>query len=363
MATFFETNAQKINQWSRTRRNGAKPSGVVVLHTAESATDFLGPDPGAENVARYFATTNRYASYHHLSDADSSIQLAPWSAETWHDTGTNNHSVGISAAIQCKDWKALGARGELIVKRMAAGAASYAKWLKANRGITIPASKITRAQARAKVPGFLGHGTSDPGRRSDPGADFDWDLFFREFTRLMSGAVEPVSSKPSKPAAKPSVGGGSVVDWLAAKGRDSSYAARARLAAQYGIKGYKGTAAQNTALLAKLKGGAPAPAPAAKPKPKPAPAPSGKTVEQMAAEVIAGKHGNGHDVRRKSLGISAAEYAKVREAVNGGSKSIADMATEILQGKHGNGHPNRQKSLGVNNATYAKVRAEVNRRA
>jgi hypothetical protein len=46
-------------------------------------------------------------------------------------------------------------------------------------------------------------------------------------------------------------------------------------------------------------------------KPKPT-----KTVSQMADEIIAGKHGNGHENRRKSLGISASEYAKVRAEVN-----------------------------------------------
>lgn len=172
--------------------------------------------------------------------------------------------------------------------------------------------------------------------------------------------VKPVGSTKPSTSATPSAGGGSVVDWLNARKRDSSYAARAKLAAQYGISGYKGTAAQNTALLAKLKAGAPAvkPAPA---KPKPA----GKTVAQMAAEVRAGKHGNGHDVRRKSLGVSAAVYEQVRAAVNGkaAGKSISQMATEVIQGKHGNGHPARQKSLGVNAATYAKVRAAVNKRA
>jgi len=167
--------------------------------------------------------------------------------------------------------------------------------------------------------------------------------------------VKPVgSTKPSAPVVRPSTGGGSVVDWLNARKRDSSYAARAKLAAQYGVKGYSGTAAQNTALLAKLKAGGPA-----------ATKPAGKTVAQMAAEVRAGKHGNGHDVRRKSLGISAAEYAKVRDAVNGkaAGKSVADMAAEVIQGKHGNGHTARQKSLGADNGTYAKVRAAVNKRA
>lgn len=110
--------------------------------------------------------------------------------------------------------------------------------------------------------------------------------------------------------------------------------------------------------------------PAATPKPTPS-APKGKTIAQMATEVIAGKHGNGHDARRKSLGISQAEYAKVRAEVNsraGGStapkgKTVSQMAIEVIAGKHGNGHDARRKSLGISQAEYAKVRAEVNRRA
>ena len=102
-------------------------------------------------------------------------------------------------------------------------------------------------------------------------------------------------------------------------------------------------------------------------KPTPAPKPPKKTISQMAAEVRQGLHGNGHENRRKSLGISAAEYAKVRAEVNKQvvpvvpKKTIRQMAEEVRLGKHGNGHANRQKSLGIDNATYAKVRAEVNR--
>lgn len=98
-----------------------------------------------------------------------------------------------------------------------------------------------------------------------------------------------------------------------------------------------------------------------------------KSISQMATEVINGQHGSGHANRRRSLGVNASTYAKVRAEVNrragggsssgGGGKSISQMATEVIQGKHGNGHANRQRSLGVNNATYAKVRAEVNRRS
>ena len=50
--------------------------------------------------------------------------------------------------------------------------------------------------------------------------------------------------------------------------------------------------------------------------PKPATVPAAKSISQMASEVIAGKHGNGHAARRKSLGVSPAVYEKVRAEVN-----------------------------------------------
>lgn len=104
--------------------------------------------------------------------------------------------------------------------------------------------------------------------------------------------------------------------------------------------------------------------------PKPPSKPKGKSTSQMASEVVAGKHGNGHSARRKSLGISQIEYNKVRAEVNkrasGGvsapGKSISQMATEVIKGNHGSGHANRRKSLGVSQSQYSKVRAEVNKR-
>lgn len=117
--------------------------------------------------------------------------------------------------------------------------------------------------------------------------------------------------------------------------------------------------------------------PVAKPKPEKVQeqkSSKGKSIYQLASEVRAGKHGNGHATRRKSLGVDVATYEKIRAEVNKRSgvkaapskpkgKSVSQMATEVIQGKHGNGHANRQRSLGINAATYAKVRAEVNRRA
>lgn len=97
----------------------------------------------------------------------------------------------------------------------------------------------------------------------------------------------------------------------------------------------------------------------------------GKSIAQMAQEVIDGKHGSGHANRRRSLGISQAQYNKVKNEVNkrlgggssSGGKSVKQMADEIINGKGiPNGHEARRKHFGISKAKYEKVRAEVNRR-
>ncbi|ARJ84769.1 Peptidoglycan L-alanyl-D-glutamate endopeptidase CwlK [Listeria monocytogenes] len=68
------------------------------------------------------------------------------------------------------------------------------------------------------------------------------------------GASASNSSKPSANANTNSLG---LVDYMNLNKLDSSFANRKKLANQYGIKNYNGTATQNTTLLAKLKAGKP----------------------------------------------------------------------------------------------------------
>ncbi|EKL5967107.1 M15 family metallopeptidase [Listeria monocytogenes] len=68
------------------------------------------------------------------------------------------------------------------------------------------------------------------------------------------GASTSNSSKPSASANANSLG---LVDYMNLNKLDSSFANRKKLANQYGIKNYTGTATQNTTLLAKLKAGKP----------------------------------------------------------------------------------------------------------
>jgi N-acetylmuramoyl-L-alanine amidase len=68
--------------------------------------------------------------------------------------------------------------------------------------------------------------------------------------KMRSGA-QPVASKPVVKGDQKTT---SLVDYLKSIGENSSFSNRTKLAAKYGIRGYEGTAAQNTALLKKMRG-------------------------------------------------------------------------------------------------------------
>lgn len=102
------------------------------------------------------------------------------------------------------------------------------------------------------------------------------------------------------------------------------------------------------------RGGATAPA---------TPPTAGKSIWQLADEVMAGVHGSGAD-RERSLG---ANYPAVQAEINrrlgangvpAATKSVEQLADEVIAGAHGTGK-DREKSLG---ARFAEVQAVVNSR-
>jgi hypothetical protein len=210
--TLLDNPNPHLRQYRDPRRE--TPSGVVVIHTAESAPDLTAPDGGAENVAAWISRRTDPGSYHRLCDSDSIVALVPWWFEAWHDaTGTNPHSVGISAATRADQWPSKPqAWRDSCIGRMAFAAADYAHWLQTNHGIDIPARRVTAAQARACVPGFVSHAELDPGRRSDPGAAFPWDQLLATYVWFrspkedtdMALADEQLTVHPSGDRTKPS---------------------------------------------------------------------------------------------------------------------------------------------------------------
>ncbi|WP_373738499.1 N-acetylmuramoyl-L-alanine amidase [Jeotgalibaca porci] len=97
---------------------------------------------------------------------------------------------------------------------------------------------------------------------------------------------------------------------------------------------------------------------------KPASNPVSKTVDQLAQEVIKGLHGTG-EVRQKRLGSQyAAVQARVNQILAPNAKSapkpkpqktVEQLAREVIDGKHGNGDA-RKKSLG---SQYTPVQKRV----
>ena len=75
------------------------------------------------------------------------------------------------------------------------------------------------------------------------------------------------------------------------------------------------------------------------------PSTSGKTLDTLVKETLAGKYGNG-DQRKEALGN---QYEAVMAVINGKAtapkKTVDQLAHEVIQGKHGNGE-DRKKALG-----------------
>jgi hypothetical protein len=199
MATgyYLLDRTNRVLQYTYPRRGGFKPSGTIIVHTAENAMDLSGPDDSAENVAANIANRSDYGSYHRLVDADSIVKLAPFWYETWQDSETNNWAIGISAAVQAARWLDIeSARRDRIYRNLARAAAEAVTWLK-GEGIDVPIKRITGAQARARQPGFCAHGDSGIAR-SDPGRDFDWNLFFY-YVRQELGTATVTAAAPAAP--------------------------------------------------------------------------------------------------------------------------------------------------------------------
>lgn len=193
MGYYLLDRVNTVLQYAYPRRGGSKPSGTIIVHTAECAMDLAGADDSAENCASFIAGRSDYGSYHRLVDSDSVIKMLPFNYEAWQDTETNGWGIGISAAVQAGKWNTIPAdRRDRIYRNLAKAAAEAVEYMRATYGVNVPIKRISGAQARAGVPGFCAHGDSGI-HRSDPGAQFDWDLFFtytnQELGRVYAASV------------------------------------------------------------------------------------------------------------------------------------------------------------------------------
>lgn len=157
--------------------------------------DDVGPDTGAENVARFIQRRDTPGSYHDLVDSDSAIYLVRYPCEAYQDgTGSNPWALSISFALAAADWPRLSPakRYDFLEQAVSAFRRQQA-WLVSNGYPTTPLRRITKAQSDAGMAGFISHGDRDPGRRSDPGRDFPWG----QFLEMCATITNPEDDMPS----------------------------------------------------------------------------------------------------------------------------------------------------------------------
>lgn len=196
MGAYLIDHPPRISQFSsRTNWRPSRPTGLIVLHTAESVMDTVGPDTGAEAVAEFIRNRTSYGSYHDLVDSDSVITLVPYELGAYQDgTGSNGMALSISFACATTDWRRMSPEKRQSFLRQGARAfVQQQAWLKAHGYPTTPLRLLTKAQSDAGLSGFIYHGTRDPGRRTDPGVNppdvFPWNEWVDQCRVALGGAI------------------------------------------------------------------------------------------------------------------------------------------------------------------------------
>jgi N-acetylmuramoyl-L-alanine amidase CwlA len=199
---------------------------------------------------------NNEVSFHFAVDDHEVVQGLPLDRNAWQtgdgsaqDTG-NRTSIGIEVCYS----KSGGER----YRKAEALAIKFIAQLLHERGWGVDRVKTHHDWTVAGVrKGYSRYVKNCPHRVLDEGR---WDdvkaAIARELAELNGGKYEePKHEKKHQYDPKQSPAGGetSIVDYLKKMGQDSGFSYRKDLARRYGIKNYRGTAAQNTKLLNKLR--------------------------------------------------------------------------------------------------------------
>lgn len=204
-------------------------------------------DAMAQSEINYMNSNNNQVSYHFAVDDKEVVQGLPLNRNGWHcgdgGSGTGNRkSIGVEVCYSKSGGSKYYAAEKLANKFIAQ--------LLHERGWGI--DRVKKHQDWSKK--YCPHRILSEGRWNATLKDIQNEL--NKLKGKPTTSSKP-TQKPSKPSTKPSTGSLGLVDYMNSKKMNSNYSNRKKLAAKYGIKGYKGTASQNTQLLAKIKGGKP----------------------------------------------------------------------------------------------------------
>lgn len=346
-----------------------KAEYITFHNTANDAT--------ARKEISYMIGNDQEVSYHFAVDDKEVVQGVPLNRNAWH-TGDSGKGTGNrkSIGVEVCDSKSGGAKykkAEQLAIKFIAQLLHERKW-----GVDKVKTHKHWTEIGVKK-GYSSYVKNCPHRVLDEGR---WQTVLNaiqaELVKLTgtSTSTSNPSTKPSQPStskpqsSKPNYNTKSIVTFLASIKQPFSMAHRKKLASYYNVGSgkYSGSAVHNLQLLDLIQRDYKAIGKLRTSKPT-APSKPSKSIAQMAKEVAQGKHGNGHSNRRKSLGVSQDTYDKVRAEVNKGAtttktsgKTVSQMANEIINGKGiPHGHAARQKHFGISKTEYEQVRKEVNR--
>lgn len=224
------------NQNARSRQKIDNIQFLVSHETANNTAD-------ADNHYSYFNNIDFSASAHTFIDDNKILEIIPLDEKAWHV----NYGKKADNRIYGADANDAAIGTELC--RTGVFEEAYDKY------VWYHAYLCHKFGLNPQLD-VVSHSRLDPERRSDPQSWLEpngvsWDEFINDvqlYFNDWNGGAKP-TSKPKE--------SGSIVDYMNDKEMDSSYDNRAKLAKQYGIRGYGGTAKQNLELLEKLKEGKP----------------------------------------------------------------------------------------------------------
>lgn len=332
---------------SKVGYNGTNGRKFITVHQTGNTSNGANAQAHANIQSR---GNTRSAGWHYSVDDKQAIQSFEDTAQLWHcgdGRGNGNlNSIGVELCINADgNYKKTLENGAELVKQLMdkhnipiENVRQHFNW----------SGKNCPAQIRANKDGI------------------DWD----DFLSMVKGKkVEPIKEAVT-PVSKNAYDGNSVVDYLKAIGVDNSYANRAKLAKEHGIKNYTGTAAQNAELLEIMRNESTVEDVS---RDNDVPEYKGASLVDYLNHVKKGSSFNDRKKLADQYGIknykgTAAQNTALLNALQGKKKvvakvgkSIDQMAKEIINNKNvPTGHAARQKWLGVDNATYQKVRARVN---
>lgn len=217
---------------SKVTYNGVNPVNYITVH--QTGNTNRGAD--AYTHAKLQSNGNsRSASWHYTVDDKEVWQSFEDTAQCW--AGGDGNGPGNTQSVHVEI--CINSDGDY--KKSVKNGAELVKYLMDKHNLSISKVKQHYDWSRKNCPAQI--------RANKDG------ISWSDFKNMVNG--KKVSSAPKEQVKSSTVKTDSIVDWMNANKMNSSYSNRAKLAKQYGISGYKGTASQNEALLKKLKGGSP----------------------------------------------------------------------------------------------------------